>query len=112
MNNGATNNAHNRFQDLTTLLPPPAREAAGYLNALSMEEIGKKVVQPKVCSRGHWRPKEDAKLKDLVAQFGPQNWNIIAEKLEGRSGRNEHALIYFRMTISHLLLMMFLFVDL
>ncbi|XP_059669539.1 transcription factor MYB54-like [Cornus florida] len=39
----------------------------------------------KLCVRGHWRPHEDAKLKDLVEQFGPQNWNLIAEKFEGRS---------------------------
>lgn len=36
--------------------------------------------------RGHWRPNEDAKLKALVAEHGPQNWNIIAENLPGRSG--------------------------
>ncbi|TVU22608.1 hypothetical protein EJB05_32319, partial [Eragrostis curvula] len=42
--------------------------------------------QGKLCSRGHWRPAEDAKLKELVAQYGPQNWNLIAEKLDGRSG--------------------------
>ncbi|XP_073298709.1 transcription factor MYB56-like [Primulina huaijiensis] len=90
MNNGGTNNAYNGFQDLT-LLPAAAREArgvAGYLNAPLMEEVRKKTLRPKVCSRGHWRPQEDAKLKDLVAQFGPQNWNIIAEKLEGRSGKS------------------------
>lgn len=39
-------------------------------------------------ARGHWRPAEDAKLKDLVAQCGPQNWNLIAKKLHGRSGKN------------------------
>lgn len=43
----------------------------------------------KLCARGHWRPAEDAKLKKLVAQFGPQNWNSIAEHLEGRSGNQE-----------------------
>ncbi|KAL7138179.1 hypothetical protein ABFS83_10G146700 [Erythranthe nasuta] len=42
----------------------------------------------KLCARGHWRPNEDAKLKTLVAQFGPQNWNLIAEKLHGRSGKS------------------------
>ncbi|RZR74440.1 hypothetical protein BHM03_00037026, partial [Ensete ventricosum] len=42
--------------------------------------------QPKSSGRGHWRPSEDAKLKELVSQYGPQNWNLIAEKLEGRSG--------------------------
>ncbi|KAK4780846.1 hypothetical protein SAY87_016952 [Trapa incisa] len=42
----------------------------------------------KLCARGHWRPAEDAKLKELVALYGPQNWNLIAEKLEGRSGKS------------------------
>ncbi|CAK7341605.1 unnamed protein product [Dovyalis caffra] len=42
----------------------------------------------KLCARGHWRPAEDAKLKELVAQHGPQNWNLIAENLEGRSGKS------------------------
>lgn len=45
-------------------------------------------VQPKVCARGHWRPAEDAKLRELVSIYGPQNWNLIAEKLEGRSGKS------------------------
>ncbi|MCO5569523.1 hypothetical protein L7F22_023237 [Adiantum nelumboides] len=39
-------------------------------------------------SRGHWRPAEDEKLKQLVAEFGPQNWKLIAEKLRGRSGKS------------------------
>ncbi|KAJ6847103.1 transcription factor MYB56-like [Iris pallida] len=38
--------------------------------------------------RGHWRPAEDAKLRELVAQHGPQNWNLIADKLQGRSGKS------------------------
>ncbi|KAM0858517.1 hypothetical protein ACQ4PT_047787 [Festuca glaucescens] len=42
----------------------------------------------KLCSRGHWRPAEDARLRELVAQYGPQNWNLIAEKLDGRSGKS------------------------
>ncbi|XP_020215407.1 transcription factor CSA [Cajanus cajan] len=42
----------------------------------------------KLCARGHWRPAEDSKLKELVALYGPQNWNLIAEKLEGRSGKS------------------------
>ncbi|KAE8729994.1 Transcription factor MYB44 [Hibiscus syriacus] len=44
--------------------------------------------QSKLCARGHWRPAEDTKLKELVALCGPQNWNLIAEKLEGRSGKS------------------------
>ncbi|KAI4301007.1 hypothetical protein L6164_034325 [Bauhinia variegata] len=42
----------------------------------------------KLCARGHWRPAEDSKLKELVAQYGPQNWNLIADHLEGRSGKS------------------------
>ena len=36
--------------------------------------------------RGHWRPAEDEKLRQLVEEYGAQNWNSIAEKLQGRSG--------------------------
>ncbi|CAH1431629.1 unnamed protein product [Lactuca virosa] len=49
---------------------------------------GKMIKPTKTCARGHWRPAEDAKLKELVALYGPQNWNLIAEKLEGRSGKS------------------------
>ncbi|KAL2523131.1 transcription factor MYB [Forsythia ovata] len=44
--------------------------------------------QSKICSRGHWRPSEDKKLRQFVAHYGPQNWNFIAEKLQGRSGKS------------------------
>ncbi|KAG0448944.1 hypothetical protein HPP92_002091 [Vanilla planifolia] len=44
--------------------------------------------QLRFCGRGHWRPTEDSKLRELVAIYGPQNWNLIAEKLEGRSGKS------------------------
>ncbi|KAG0471057.1 hypothetical protein HPP92_015603 [Vanilla planifolia] len=52
------------------------------------ETINDSTSQSKLCSRGHWRPAEDSKLKELVAIYGPQNWNLIAEKLEGRSGKS------------------------
>ncbi|KAI4386382.1 hypothetical protein MLD38_004317 [Melastoma candidum] len=42
----------------------------------------------KFCARGHWRPAEDSELKELVAIYGPKNWNLIAEKLKGRSGKS------------------------
>ncbi|KAG6534129.1 hypothetical protein ZIOFF_008013 [Zingiber officinale] len=42
----------------------------------------------KISGRGHWRPAEDSKLKELVELYGPQNWNLIAEELEGRSGKS------------------------
>ncbi|KAM7251393.1 hypothetical protein ACFE04_023276 [Oxalis oulophora] len=41
-----------------------------------------------MCSRGHWRPAEDEKLQELVEKYGPHNWNAIAEKLQGRSGKS------------------------
>ncbi|XP_072990127.1 transcription factor MYB52-like [Typha latifolia] len=41
-----------------------------------------------MCTRGHWRPSEDEKLKELVDRYGPHNWNAIAEKLHGRSGKS------------------------
>ncbi|XP_027124860.1 transcription factor MYB54-like [Coffea arabica] len=41
-----------------------------------------------MCSRGHWRPAEDEKLRELVEKYGPHNWNAIAEKLQGRSGKS------------------------
>ncbi|XP_074581074.1 uncharacterized protein LOC141837593 [Curcuma longa] len=44
--------------------------------------------QPKCCLRGHWRPAEDAKLRALVSRFGPQNWNLIADELQGRSAKS------------------------
>ncbi|KAG6741299.1 hypothetical protein POTOM_054532 [Populus tomentosa] len=39
-------------------------------------------------TRGHWRPAEDEKLRKLVDQYGPHNWNSIAEKLQGKSGKS------------------------
>nr|QSD99634.1 MYB family transcription factor [Melilotus albus] len=39
-------------------------------------------------TRGHWRPFEDAKLKKLVDELGPHNWNNIAEHIHGRSGKS------------------------
>ncbi|XP_022868065.1 transcription factor CSA-like [Olea europaea var. sylvestris] len=44
--------------------------------------------QSKVCSTGRWRPSEDEKLQQLVALYGPRNWNAIAAKLEGRTGKS------------------------
>ncbi|CAM6057182.1 unnamed protein product [Sphagnum tenellum] len=54
----------------------------------SKEDHGDGGVQSKLCPRGHWRPAEDEKLRELVSHYGPQNWNLIAEKLQGRSGKS------------------------
>ncbi|KAL6525542.1 hypothetical protein OROHE_015849 [Orobanche hederae] len=48
----------------------------------------RKLGHTKLCARGHWGLHEDARLRELVAHFGPQNWNLIAEKLQGRSGKS------------------------
>ena len=50
-----------------------------YSEAASIDDV-------KTCPRGHWRPAEDENLRQLVEQYGAQNWNSIAEKLQGRSG--------------------------
>ncbi|EYU17785.1 hypothetical protein MIMGU_mgv1a021028mg [Erythranthe guttata] len=41
-----------------------------------------------MCSRGHWRPAEDEKLRELVERYGPHNWNSIALNLPSRSGKS------------------------
>lgn len=53
-----------------------------------------------MCSRGHWRPHEDEKLRELVAKYGPHNWNAIALNLQGRSGTDREHLTLFRSTIN------------
>lgn len=56
----------------------------------------------RTCPRGHWRPAEDEKLRQLVEQFGPQNWNSIAERLQGRSGLYIYMYI-FRFLLSYVI---------
>uniref|UniRef100_A0A7N0V4U2 Uncharacterized protein n=1 Tax=Kalanchoe fedtschenkoi TaxID=63787 RepID=A0A7N0V4U2_KALFE len=79
------------------LLPPTATDAQVDAKKTSIVQGGRPILETdssdggavvKVCSRGHWRPAEDAKLKHLVAHFGPHNWNLIAHKLQGRSGKS------------------------
>lgn len=38
-------------------------------------------------TRGPWKPDEDAKLLELVQNFGPRSWAAIAVALQGRSGK-------------------------
>ncbi|KAK2451312.1 transcription factor MYB52 [Trifolium repens] len=38
--------------------------------------------------RGNWTPTEDDKLKKLVEEFGPYNWNNIAKYFNERSGKS------------------------
>ncbi|KAI5064193.1 hypothetical protein GOP47_0020863 [Adiantum capillus-veneris] len=56
--------------------------------SMQQESMSVSIGEQTKLARGHWRPAEDEKLKELVAQYGPQNWNLIAEKLEGRSGKS------------------------
>ncbi|KAK6139346.1 hypothetical protein DH2020_026912 [Rehmannia glutinosa] len=58
----------------------------GFSNMMNNESDGQ--IAKVVSGRGHWRPAEDKKLKELVALYGPQNWNLIADKLQGRSGKS------------------------
>ncbi|GAA0145387.1 hypothetical protein LIER_05593 [Lithospermum erythrorhizon] len=71
--------------DLNTSLD---EEEKPTMHALNIGNETENSWQSKLCARGHWRPAEDAKLKELVALYGPQNWNLIAEKLQGRSGKS------------------------
>ncbi|XP_074555644.1 transcription factor CSA-like [Curcuma longa] len=64
--------------------PPPFLESMDY--SPSTERV--RCHQQKLCGRGHWNPAEDAKLQEHVSRHGPQNWNLIAEKLQGRSGKS------------------------
>lgn len=67
-------------------------------NNVSCDESKEECSRPKLCPRGHWRPAEDEKLRLLVEQYGPQNWNSIAEKLQGRSGTSScqlHIIMFF-----------------
>ncbi|KAK9750753.1 hypothetical protein RND81_02G219100 [Saponaria officinalis] len=58
------------------------------INMKNSNNVGGCTKETKGCARGHWRPAEDNKLKELVAVYGPQNWNLIADKLDGRSGKS------------------------
>ncbi|CAD6265388.1 unnamed protein product [Miscanthus lutarioriparius] len=76
----------------TTTMDTAATAAAGGGgcgggNAADLQESSSSG-QSRLAARGHWRPAEDAKLRELVALYGPQNWNLIAEKLDGRSGKS------------------------
>lgn len=59
------------------------------------------------CPRGHWRPGEDEKLRRLVERFGPQNWNSIADKLQGRSGDEYIAEFVIILSIEMIISLMF-----
>ncbi|KAL6596074.1 hypothetical protein ACP70R_000743 [Stipagrostis hirtigluma subsp. patula] len=71
----------------TTTMDTGATAAGGGGNAGDHQESSSSG-QSRLAARGHWRPAEDAKLRELVALYGPQNWNLIAEKLDGRSGKS------------------------
>lgn len=37
--------------------------------------------------RGHWTKNEDSIMSHIIQQTGPQDWNIVASYLPGRSGK-------------------------
>lgn len=102
-NSGSSPNSHSNFshsrnhphnKSVSVLESEDEHEKEREENENSFKRRGKNGIKTKVCSRGHWRPTEDAKLKELVAQFGPQNWNLIAHHLLGRSGTYIYLLNY------------------
>lgn len=38
--------------------------------------------------KGPWSPEEDAKLSQIVMNFGARNWCLIAKGIPGRSGKS------------------------
>lgn len=46
------------------------------------------IVRKKECTKkGAWSQEEDDKVTELVAQYGPKKWTLIATHLEGRIGK-------------------------
>lgn len=46
------------------------------------------IARKKICTRkGAWSSDEDRKVVELVAQYGPKKWTLIATHLEGRIGK-------------------------
>ncbi|XP_076884076.1 uncharacterized protein LOC143533088 [Bidens hawaiensis] len=91
--NNTSNPKHNPYNNTTSVQEDDEDEEEQEeldLNLCGNNIInnGSRIRPTKTCARGHWRPAEDAKLKELVALYGPQNWNLIAEKLDGRSGKS------------------------
>ncbi|KAK4850501.1 hypothetical protein QYF36_007260 [Acer negundo] len=83
-NTNTVDHERDGFLGMSLNLNEEAEEAKSFGGVVS----GNKSGHTKLCARGHWRPAEDSKLKELVAQYGPQNWNLIAENLQGRSGKS------------------------
>lgn len=65
-----------------------------------MHQENKKKQLSKVCTRGHWKPSEDFKLKELVGVFGPKKWNHIARKMQGRTGKQKPVTFLFSLVYS------------
>lgn len=81
---GGSNSANQIFDEKSLSLKFVGEEEA---EEMKSSVVGKSSSRhTKLCVRGHWRSAEDAKLKELVTQYGPQNWNLIADQLQGRSG--------------------------
>eukprot|EP00775_Hariotina_reticulata_P013770 gene13770-13891_t len=38
--------------------------------------------------RSTWTPEEDQRLVELVEKYGPQNWTLISQGLQGRNGKS------------------------
>ncbi|KAI3500753.1 hypothetical protein L1887_36578 [Cichorium endivia] len=81
----------------TTTMPPSFRPSvqAGILDKMTKDaekpngqDGGDGGSRRRFVVKGHWKPSEDAKLRELVALHGPKNWNKISEQLPGRTGKS------------------------
>ncbi|RAL48456.1 hypothetical protein DM860_005880 [Cuscuta australis] len=71
-----------------TRFPPPGPSLGSEEQDAGEEGEGNYSRPTKFCARDHWRSHEDARLRELVSEQGPQSWNRIAEKIPGRSGKS------------------------
>ena len=51
------------------------------------EHMEKKRTGNPHCIKGPWTPEEDSKVVQLVKEYGPKKWSVIASHLPGRIGK-------------------------
>ncbi|XP_010251366.1 PREDICTED: transcription factor MYB98-like [Nelumbo nucifera] len=64
----------------------PYKEVGLKKRSVAMRKAGKFQKRKNVV-KGQWSTEEDSKLVDLVKEYGMKKWSYIAERLEGRKGK-------------------------